>query len=471
MKVKLLKSMKKNLFHFLLLLSPCFLFQPASAQENLPFDHPDKKLFTATVVMENGQEKMMNGYGEVSFGEEYFSKQLAERVEHGFTYVVSSKGVNNEKSGAENTGVKFNITYKDVILGNGTGFDDPVYGAQRRDALNAAFQYLSGIINNSGEADVQIDPSFFQNISPGNTPPLATSVAPSNASRGFNDCLAARHLISGNDPSGSLPDGMLSFNFGSNINYNYIFLDAPSNSQYDFYTVAIHEIIHMLGFTSYCDASGGSQAAANVFTAFDEFLLNPSSDPLLVITGSGSSMTVNVPQVSYLTSNNLLFENMNGVITPVYSPSIFSASSLDHFDNLRSNSGKFIMNNSLSKGEYYRNLHPDEAFALVRLGYDINISVATSVADMQESNADAKIYPNPATAGDGISINLHGVKNPEILIVVYDMLGRISYSKVVINKGSLPLVAIDPHNNLAPGMYIVIGSTKDELFNQKLIIE
>jgi hypothetical protein len=42
---------------------------------------------------------------------------------------------------------------------------------------------------------------------------------------------------------------------------------------------------------------------------------------------------------------------------------------------------------------------------------------------------------------------------------------------VILNKGSGPVTAIDPHNNLTPGMYIVIGSTKDELFNEKLVIK
>ena len=77
-----------------------------------------------------------------------------------------------------------------------------------------------------------------------------------------------------------------------------------------FADTVLHEIIHMLGFTSYCNADGSSQASANVYTSFDEFLLDPSNNPLLVTSGSGSGMTVSVPQVSYLTSNNLSFENM-----------------------------------------------------------------------------------------------------------------------------------------------------------------
>lgn len=464
------KSSFSLIVFFLLLLFQIFLFQVLSAQE-LPFDHPDKQKFSVTFVEQQGQDKLINGYGEVNYGEEYLSRPLQERIDRGITYLVTSRGINTEKSGESNVGARFTVTYKDVILGNGQGFDDPALGEQRRNALNAAFQYFSSIINNTGKADVLIEPSFFQNITPGNTPPLATSTAPSNASRGFNNCLAFRHLTTGTDPSSSLPDGMLSFNFGSNINYNYNVNAEPSNQQYDFFTVAIHEIMHMLGFTSYVNAEGGSQGAANVFTAFDEFILDPNYNPLLVSSGSGAAMTVSVPQVSHITSNELWFDNMNGISTPVYSPYSFNASSLDHFDNLRANNNKFVMNNSLSKGEYHRYLHSEEALALVRLGYDINISMATSMDDMPESSVDARIFPNPATKGEGVKINLQGVNKPEILVVVYDMLGRLAYSKVVINKGSGPLTAIDPHNNLSPGMYIVVGSSKDELFNQKLIIE
>lgn len=454
-----------------LLLAFSFSHSLTFAQDELPYDHQDKKKTTLTVKMLNGQHQLVNGYGETNYGEVYLNTPLNERINRGITYSVSSGGVNNEKSNEENTGIRFNISYKDVIVGSGMGFDDPNYGAQRRDALNAAFRYFSGIINNTGQADIQIDPSFFQNITPGSTPPLAVSQPIISSGKGFNDCFVFRHLNSGNDPSNSYPDGILSFNFGSNINYNYDHNGAPTNSQYDFFTVAVHEIMHVLGITSYCLEDGSSQAGPNIYSAFDEFILDPNYSPLLVASGSGSSTIVSVPQASYITSNNLWFDNMYGVSTPVYSPSSFSASSLDHFDNVRSDNGKFVMNYSLSKGEYYRYLHPEEANALVRLGYDINLSVATSVDDLPQSNTDARIYPNPATSGQGVKINLEGVTKPEILVVVYDMLGRVSYSKVVMNKGSGPLTAIDPHNNLAPGMYIVVGSSKDELFNQKLIIE
>jgi hypothetical protein len=57
------------------------------------------------------------------------------------------------------------------------------------------------------------------------------------------------------------------------------------------------------------------------------------------------------------------------------------------------------------------------------------------------------------------------------LVIVYDMMGRESYSKVILNQGSGPITAIDPYHNLSPGMYIVVGSSNDELFNEKLVIK
>ncbi|MFC2176148.1 T9SS type A sorting domain-containing protein [Bacteroidota bacterium] len=83
----------------------------------------------------------------------------------------------------------------------------------------------------------------------------------------------------------------------------------------------------------------------------------------------------------------------------------------------------------------------------------------------------SNLYPNPSSVAEGVQINIGKVEAQEILVIVYDMTGRESYSKVILNKGQGPITAIDPYHNLSPGIYLVIGSTKEELFNRKLIIE
>ena len=181
------------------------------------------------------------------------------------------------------------------------------------------------------------------------------------------------------------------------------------------------------------------------------------------------------PDDGTLTSNQVWFELYPGQFAPVFSPDPFNGSSLDHFDNGRSDHGEYLMHPSLSKGNAFKLLHEDEARVLETLGYAVNFSIATSIDELSDVDAPARVlsglYPNPAHNHDNIQIELGDVQGDEILVIVYDMMGRESYSKVILNKGSGPVTAIDPYNNLTPGMYIVIGSTKDELFNEKLVIK
>jgi len=82
------------------------------------------------------------------------------------------------------------------------------------------------------------------------------------------------------------------------------------------------------------------------------------------------------------------------------------------------------------------------------------------------------VYPNPANNDDEIYVNFEGLKpGREILVVVKDVLGNMLYSKVVFsdNQGNA-LEAVDPYNRLTPGIYLIIGTTKDEIYSKKFII-
>ena len=425
----------------------------------------DGAIFLKTI---NGKEIPVDINGNVITANPVFRLSKTERAEYTWAKTIT-RPTNDSR---EEIGPTFNLTYLDQVNGTGSGFDDPALGEQRKTALEAAFTYYASLLEDFGEADIEIRQSFSGNPT---SNPFAYSAAYYYGSKGFNSPFTNAHIVSGSDPYGAYPDGYLQFNFHQNLNYNYDVNANPSNQEFDFYTIALHEILHVLGFTSYSGANGQSVASENVYTTFDEYLADYNKDVVFEKSGSGSSTIVSTPDDGTLTNNQVWFELYPGQFAPVFSPDPFNGSSLDHFDNGRSEHGEYLMHPSLSKGNAFKLLHEDEVRVLETLGYAVNYSIATSIDEPSEVNAPASVlsglYPNPAHSYDRIQIELGDVKGDEVLVIVYDMMGRESYSKVIINRGPGPVTAIDPHNNLTPGMYIVIGSTKDELFNEKLVIK
>ena len=418
----------------------------------------------------NGREVPVNVEGEPIVVHDAFRMELDERSNNGFAKSIGREAFADGTR--DNGGPTFHLTYLDQVNSTGVGFDDPVLGAQRRNCLEAAFEYYASLIENFGEAEIEIRESFSANP---NSNPFGFSAAYYFGSKGFNSPFTKAHIVTGNDPYGSFPDGYLQFNFHQNLNYNYDVNAFPSAQQFDFYTIALHEILHLLGFTSYSNANGESAASPHVYTTFDEYLMDYNKNELFEVAGSGSSTIVSVPEDGDLTNNQVWFELYPGQHAPVFSPDPFNGSSLDHFDNGRSSHGEYLMHPSLSKGDAFKLLHEDEVRVLENLGFSVNYSVATTIDEHLVEGAPAKVlsglYPNPAYNSDPISIDLGEFGGEEVLVIVYDMMGRESYSKVILNRGPGPVTAIDPYHNLPQGMYIVIGSSKDELFNEKLVIK
>jgi hypothetical protein len=433
-------------------------------QDMVVFDEPPANGAYATLQNIGGGDMLIDGNGVQVDVHPVFSLGIDQRIDRGYTTPA-----NRDMSGTRGAiGPTFNLTYIDVVNATGKGFDDPALGSQRRQALEAVFAYVSGVIENDGDIDVEIRESFF--ASPTSNP-FAFSAPYFFGSKGFNAPFTQYHVTTGSDPTSAFPDGYIQFNFSDALNYNLNTGSQPSAAQYDFFTVALHEVMHLLGFTSYLNEMGVSAASNDVFTSFDGLLFDFNKDPMLTVTGSGTSATVSKPSAAILTNDQVWVELGPSQYAPVYSPSSFNGSSLDHLDNGRSSDGEYVMHPSLNRGEAIKYLHQHEGMILQQIGYQVNMSVATSIGDEEAfGEAAGNLYPNPAVSQGKVQINIGKVQDAEILVVVYDMMGRQSYSKVVMNNGPGPVTAIDPYNNLAPGMYIVVGTTKGELFNQKLVI-
>lgn len=120
--------------------------------------------------------------------------------------------------------------------------------------------------------------------------------------------------------------------------------------------------------------------------------------------------------------------------------------------------------------------HPYEGVSYYRLKQtdfngDYTYSNLVSVEFKANSEFSFNVYPNP---NEGLSINLalKANKGEEILVVVYDVTGKQSYSKIIITEDNGEQVyAIDPSQKLAPGVYLITGTTNQSIYSKKLIVK
>ena len=106
---------------------------------------------------------------------------------------------------------------------------------------------------------------------------------------------------------------------------------------------------------------------------------------------------------------------------------------------------------------------------------DFNGAFKYSVVKTVDFNAASdftfNVYPNPNN-GDNINIAITADKGQEVLVVVYDISGKESYSKVILTEGSGEnIYAVDPTNKLAPGIYMITASSNQSIYHKKMVVK
>ncbi len=120
--------------------------------------------------------------------------------------------------------------------------------------------------------------------------------------------------------------------------------------------------------------------------------------------------------------------------------------------------------------------HPYEGVSYYRLKQtdyngDFTYSNLVSIEFKSNSEFSFNVYPNP-NAGESINLSLIAAKGDEILVVVYDISGKESYSKIIVTEDSGEQVyAIDPSQKLAPGIYLISGTDNQKIYSKKLIVK
>ncbi len=81
------------------------------------------------------------------------------------------------------------------------------------------------------------------------------------------------------------------------------------------------------------------------------------------------------------------------------------------------------------------------------------------------------LYPNPG-AGEDVNVAINADKGEEVLVVVYDVAGRETYSKVLITQDvGQNVFALDPSGKLSPGIYLITATSQQSVYSKKLIIK
>ncbi len=183
---------------------------------------------------------------------------------------------------------------------------------------------------------------------------------------GYYGTVIQSKVISGVDSNGSAADAVVDYNWA----YPWALGSSVPGNQYDFKAVALHELLHAMGFLSGTESPSSQNTN---WTTFDTFLSTSNGTAVI-----GSDYTVISAYAANFTGANggLYFDGPNAVAVnggPVklYTPSTWSSgSSVSHLTQATGN----VMKPFMSYGPGVRTLTPVEIAMMRDLGYTMNNS-------------------------------------------------------------------------------------------------
>ncbi|GAY13467.1 Ig-like domain-containing protein [Mycobacterium sp. shizuoka-1] len=148
-----------------------------------------------------------------------------------------------------------------------------------RAALQAAANVLAAGIVVTSARPVTITYYVTVNSAPDDNH-LATGGSPRFQTVGevFTPVVVQKKILTGIDQNGSSADGTIWFNSA----YAWSFDGTPTSAEHDFESVALHELVHTLGFTS----TLGSQISAGSRTVMDNFIVDSTGEHMFASDGT-----------------------------------------------------------------------------------------------------------------------------------------------------------------------------------------
>ncbi|MGY8747536.1 MAG: PEP-CTERM sorting domain-containing protein [Pirellulales bacterium] len=273
--------------------------------------------------------------------------------------------------------ITWNFTYNDVVNSTGVGFDDATHGAARRSTFNSVGGYLNSVLDETGVVDFTIEDSQTDGTGFLASAGTLYFVSPN----GFTNGLLFEHATTGIDPSGGNNDGSARFDFGYTWNSE---LDTTTGSEFDLFTVSLHEITHAMGFSALMKSNGESaitNSNPGVYGVYASFLERGDGTALF---SSGGNFDGNAGDT---TSDDLYFGGVNAVAAnggnavKIYAPGTYSSgSSISHVDtNTYPDS---LMTHSVARGVEKRQYAAIDQGILMDIGWNFSAVPEPSSAMM-----------------------------------------------------------------------------------------
>lgn len=313
---------------------------------------------------------------------------VAVNRDGGYTYTPGPAFAGTDSFSVTATDTGFHINLLDPFRPAGTSASVSVARGAVRPALRFQFVYGAGSQFWSPSARAALESaatqlgSYLVVSSPvtvtyqvnGEFSPLSATLAEAGSSfaspgPGFLDTVVQNKIQTGADANGSTPDGNISVNFGQPWS-----LGSPvAGNQYDLESIAMHELLHTLGFLSYVQQAGAN--TGQTWTVYDSFLVNSAGNRIIgpdyLWSSAYNPNLTGANRGVYFSGPNAVAAN-NGLV-PLYTPNPWvSGSSLSHLsDYVFTGSKDTLMTAVVSRGPAPRALSAVELGILRDLGYTV----------------------------------------------------------------------------------------------------
>ena len=215
-------------------------------------------------------------------------------------------------------------------------------------------------------------------------------------------------------------------------------------------------------------ASAGYVSTTALVTSFTPFAfgslslaINPLPIELLTFNARSNEDVIDLSWITVAEINNDYFtlektiDGVNFVEVGIVEGAGNSTATLDYY---------FVDDNPYEGVSYYRLKQTDH-------DGEYSYSELKMVQNIKD-NGDFtfNIYPNP-NKGNTFNLEFTSFYGKEIIVVVYDLLGKKRYSTIIITSESNENVhAISPTNGLEAGVYFIIATSNNQIYKKRLIV-